>query len=263
MKLVVKGRDVPNNVRDEGGSPTGYAPLSALMEAYGIPVGRDGQVPIRRFAEAMGRQLTYDGETKTSYLDASPLPHLPANPVGDVRSPWLPVTAPITSGPGDRRAPLLDLVIRQFRVATNPRYAQSQQGAGETYCNIALWDFTRALSCEIPHWVVGDGEISSPGTGRELDANGVVSWLRKTGAHYGWTSCSSNEAHAAALQGRPAVAVWNNPGGIGHVAIVRPGDCHPQRGLPIAQAGVRNADDIYLVDGFGRAAGAVEFYIHA
>lgn len=263
MKLIVKGLELQATVKDEEGRPTGYAPLSSVMEAYGIPVGPDGLVPIRDFATALGRQITYDGQTNTTYLDAVPLPHPPTEPVGAQIRPWIPVTAPITSGPGDRRAPLLDLVIRQFQVAVNPRYRQNQQGAGETYCNIAVWDWTRALCAEIPHWVIGDGEISSPGTGRELDANAVAAWLNRCGPRHGWTRCTAGEAHGAAMQGRPAVAVWQNPSGIGHVAIIRPIEFHPTKGLPIAQAGATNSDTVYLTDGFGRAANQVEYYQHA
>jgi hypothetical protein len=263
MKLIVKSLEIQATVRDEGGRPTGYAPLSALMAAYGVPVGPDGQVHIRRFAEALGRRLEYVAEANTTYLDAGPLPTPPAEPVGAQIRPWIPVTAPITSGPGDRRAPLLDLVIRQFQVAVNPRYRQNQMGRSETYCNIFLWDVTRALSCEIPHWVIGDGEISSPGNGRELDANGVVAWLNRCGPRNGWTRTSAAEAHAAALQGRPAVVVWHNIKGIGHVAIIRPMPLHPTKGVPIAQAGATNSDTLYLADGFGRAAGQVEYWTHA
>jgi hypothetical protein len=68
---------------------------------------------------------------------------------------------------------------------------------------------------------------------------------------------------SAANQGKPAVVVWLNEGGIGHVAMVRPGQPDPERGVPIAQAGGVNFDDGYLVDGFGsHAAGAVEYYVH-
>lgn len=263
MKLIVKGLEIDAMVRDEGGRPVGYAPLVALMTAFGIPIGPDGQVPIRTFADAFSRKLTYDEPTNTTYLDAAPLPTPPAEPVGAQIRPWLPVTAPITSGPGDRRAPLLDLVIRQFQVAVNPRYKANQQARGETYCNIFVWDVTRALAAEIPHWVIGDGETSSPGNGRELDANAVNAWLNRCSPRYGWTRVTAGEAHAAALQGRPAVASWLNPTGIGHVAVIRPMPAHPTQGVPIAQAGSVNSDTLYLADGFGRAAGAVEFFAHA
>lgn len=263
MQTNIKGTVLPAlNI-----AGTGYADAQAVLRAYGIPTRLDRagrlQLGLRAFAEALSQPHAWGEQEQVFYIASRPLPPLPADPVGaDVR-PWHPVTAPIAGGPGDRRPDLLQRIIQQFQVAANPRYRQNQQGKGETYCNIAVWDVTRALGAEIPHWVVGNGLPSSPGHGRELDANATVEWLRRNGPDFGWRKVPEALAFAAVNLGRPAVAAWYNAGGIGHVAIVRPGEKDPVRGLPIAQSGARNFEDGYLVDGFGtRAAGEVEFYVH-
>ena len=58
--------------------------------------------------------------------------------------------------------------------------------------------------------------------------------------------------------GRPVVASWRNPGGIGHIAMVRPSAGEMQ----IAQAGARNFNEGGLRRGFGNAAGATEFFVN-
>jgi len=266
MRLTVNGRELSAVVIVENGVPTGYASAYQVLRAYGIParLGEAGelQIGLRAFVEAFGRRAHYDPAEDHYLIDTEhPLPALPDQPVGADVKPWLLVTPAITSNPGNRSRDLLERVIRQFRVATNPRYRQNQQGRGETYCNIFVWDVTRALGCEVPHWVDAGGQPVAPGQGRELDANGVCRWLRDHGPRHGWKPVSDWLALLEANAGRPALAVWENPGGIGHVAVVRPGTRDAARGVPIAQAGAINFDDGYLKDGFGSAE-PIRFYVH-
>lgn len=271
MKTNVRGKVLPADII----AGTGYADLGAAVDALGlaelvvrlvgIPVvdGANGRplVALRVLAQKAGLIGLYREADDTFYIDPLPLPALPAQPVGHDVAPWHLVTPVIAGGPGERRPDLLERIIRQFRVAENYRYQANRQKQKETYCNIFVWDVTRALGCEIPHWVADDGEPSSPDRGRELDANAVHAWLHHRGADFGWRRVDAAEALLWANMGRPAVAAWLNVGGIGHVTMVRPGDPHPTRGLPIAQAGARNFDDGFLADGFGARAG-VEFWIH-
>lgn len=242
-------------------------PAAILMTALGIPLTeQDGRllVALRPLAERLQLPHQYNQADNTFYIDAEPLPPLPAlpeEPVGASVRPWLPVTPVIAGGPGNRSPELLELIIKQFRVATNPRYRPNQQGRQETYCNIFVWDVTRALGCEIPHWVGAGGGPAPVGQGRELDANGIAAWLQEWGRDFGWRRVRDALALAEANAGRPAVAAWYNSGGIGHVAVVRPGQAHSIRGVPIAQAGARNFDDGYLADGFGDR-GPIAFYVH-
>jgi hypothetical protein len=109
------------------------------------------------------------------------------------------------------------------------------------------------MGAEIPHWV----------DGRELDANGVVDWLRNRGAENGWRRVSEAEAQEMANQGQPCVAVWKNPRGIGHVAIVRPGEYSSSEGPVIAQAGGNNYNLTRINTGFGAdKRGQIEYYVH-
>ena len=177
-------------------------------------------------------------------------------------SPWKRIVPKVTSDVTDRDKDLLDKVIKQFDVKNSPRYRRNQQGKNETYCNIFLWDVTIALNTEIPHWVDANNNATTTLKGaRELNANSIVNWMKTYGVQRGWTPVKQDEALNYANKGKPVVVLWKNPKGIGHVAIVRPGKMHPTKGIPIAQAGSINFDDLYLADGFGSRKDLV-FYAH-
>jgi hypothetical protein len=249
---------------------TGYADAAALLEAYGIPIRTvkgKVQVALRAFANRFGQVCEFVKAEDTVYVGALPLPPLPATPAGAGIDPWLPVSAPICGGAGQRSAPLLERIIAQFQVERNPRYEPRDingDGEEETWCNIALWDWTKALGAEIPHWVSTAGSPVAPGRGDELTANKTVRWLRDHGADYGWRPCKSADAAAEhASAGRPVVAAWLNEGGIGHVAIVRPGPCDPEQGPLIAQAGAKNFESGTVARGFGASVvQLVEYFVH-
>ena len=170
---------------------------------------------------------------------------------------WLPVDAPRTNQMGNRSAAEYNAVLDQFGVANNPRYARRN---GNTYCNIFVWDATRAMGAEIPHWVDQQGRPAEVGArgAWEMDANDTHRWLENQGRSQGWRKVSAAEAQRMATTGRPVVASWRNPGGIGHIAMVRPGEGQMQ----IAQAGARNFNQGSLSRGFGNAARATEFFVH-
>lgn len=169
---------------------------------------------------------------------------------------WLPVDAPLRGDPSRRNAETYSDVIDQFAVENNPRYAQR---GGNTYCNIFASDVTRAMGAEIPHWVDNAGNPSEPYNGHELDANGTNAWLNQHGAEHGWREVSAEEAQRLANQGHPAVASWNNPGDIGHIAVVRPGEI-TSAGPAIAQAGATNTNDAHVRDTFGGAD--VQYFVN-
>lgn len=178
------------------------------------------------------------------------------------KRPWVPIDVPVQSHTGERDPNLYAAVINQFGVESNPRYAQNQQGKGETYCNIFVWDATRAMGAEIPHWVDKNGNPGSPGNGnRELDANGTIRWMQVHGEQQGWKAVDATTAQAMANQGQPVVATMHNPGGIGHVAMVRPGEYADGQGPAIAQSGGRNMNDSHVKDGFGNLERVV-YYVH-
>ena len=133
-------------------------------------------------------------------------------------------------------------MIDQFVVEKNPRFRRDQQGKGETYCNIFVWDVTRAMGVEIPHWVDHNNNPTVLSKGIELDANGVIQWLQTRGESLGWKMADPQRAQELANQGFPVIVMLLNPGGIGHMAVVRPGQNSLIQGASIAQAGGTNCN---------------------
>ena len=178
--------------------------------------------------------------------------------------PWL--TYPLeTVSQGERSAELTKAVIKQFQVETNPRYTPrdiNKDGTQDTFCNIFLWDFSRAMGCEIPHWVLANGAVAAVGAGKELNANATVDWIRGYGVISGWRKITETEAREAAGRGYPTVVLWQHHGGIGHVAVVWPSPGLNDVTL-IAQAGSKNFEEQLLKKGFGRLSEpSLEFWTH-
>lgn len=157
---------------------------------------------------------------------------------------WKPVTPGITSNAFNRNPQLYTNVIKQFSVETNGRYEVNKNGWNDTYCNIFVWDVTKAMGAEIPHYY--DPNTGAPmqypnvDGGLQMTANRMHNWLFKHGEEYGWYQVSAEQAQAMANQGRPAVTVLKNNGGHGHVQAVCPSDdlsYNEKRGVTIAQAG--------------------------
>lgn len=167
---------------------------------------------------------------------------------------------PLTNDAGHRTPDIYADVINQLAVGHNPRYLP---GGGYTYCNIFVWDVTRALGCPIPHWITKDGAIAVPfqSNAYEININGGVAWMQAYGVKtHGWQKADAAAAQQCANQGQVAVAMWQNPtGGHGHTAMVRPGTL-TARGPATAQAGSINFNSGHLADGFG----SIEplFYVH-
>jgi hypothetical protein len=170
---------------------------------------------------------------------------------------------PYQSQPGQRDVKTYNYVLDQFAVGVNPRYAHAK---GATWCNIYLWDVTRAMGAEIPHWVDKSGNPVAVGQGNELSANATNAWLHKYGSRFGWQKVTLDQAVTAANMGCPAVVSWKNPGGHGHVAMIRPSQPTSQ-GPWMAQAGRINSSWVRMYRGgsqkgiFGKGA-ALTFFIH-
>jgi hypothetical protein len=173
------------------------------------------------------------------------------------------VTARRRSRERRRDAAAYDSVIDQFDVESNPRYRKNRDGRGETYCNIFVWDVTRAMTAEIPHWVNEGGDPAEVGCGRETTANTIVAWLQTHGTRFGWRPLDPAGAQQLANRGCPVVAAWCNDGGIGHVAVVRPGTLTDEGPL-VAQAGERNVRAERVARAFPEAwrNGYVRFFGH-
>lgn len=173
---------------------------------------------------------------------------------------WEPLPLRLACSVDNRSPQSLSLALSQFDVTKSPRYRPEPDG--RTWCNIYLWDATRALECEVPHWVSTTGAPCAVGKGSELSAAGMIGWLRVFGEEYGWQLLSDPaEAAAHAEAGRPVIVSWENPkaGGASHVAMLLP----PADGeLRIAQAGRQCLFDEPLARGFGSVR-PLQFWWHA
>lgn len=177
-----------------------------------------------------------------------------------IQDAWRPTSPSILNGPEERLASNYVTVAKQFDVETNPRYVRGHSGPGgrETYCNIFVWDVTKAMKCEVPHWVDPATLVAVPmGKGKEQDANGVCDWMAIHSLSEGWMICSEMQARSRATKGFPTVVMWKNPPGIGHVAMILPG----MEATHIAQSGGTNFFDGNLHTGFGNL-GPLVFYTH-
>lgn len=179
------------------------------------------------------------------------------NGLSNAQNQGAPLNAPLTNDEANRSAFNYAKVMDQFRVDKSERY-----GPGEkTYCNIFVWDVTRAMDAEIPHYVVkgnktGASAVDTLGQFKveaakreELNVNGTVRWLKKHGPANGWRRVDARMAQEMASAGHPAVAVWPNPRPEkhGHIAMIRPGSLPlGTGGVAIAQAGrlVLSADHL-------------------
>lgn len=174
----------------------------------------------------------------------------------------------ITSSAYNRNATLYRRVIDQFDVENNVRYSVKN---GSTYCNIFLWDVTRAMGAEIPHYIDPDTMEARycPDTkgAIQTNANTICNWLSQKGSEYGWHEVSAQEAQTLANQGRPVVTAYKNTGGSGHVQVVCPsndGKFDPKRGVTIAQAGRHLYDYAYITDVYGsKGLSKVKYYAHS
>jgi hypothetical protein len=143
-------------------------------------------------------------------------------------------------------------------VETNPRYQRNRQGRGESYCNVFVADATATLGVPIPM------RTSLPdGSERWWGPNAMQDWLLAEGAAQ-WRQVAAEEAQRLANAGYPVVAIWKNPQGTGHVAMVRPGPEPIGPGGPrIAQAGTLNLHDTDVATGFGAARMPAVLYFAA
>lgn len=164
--------------------------------------------------------------------------------------PWRPVDIPASKLPqGDSK---LRQVLAELNVEESPRYKAAD---GKTYCNIFVWDFTRAMGREVPHWVRTDGRVTQAGSGKELNANGMVRWLATRGPAEGWILADRKTATDAAARGHTVVVGWDSGNATpGHIAIMLPEGT-------IAQAGKHNFVGKTVREGFGDRP--VVYFIYA
>ena len=179
---------------------------------------------------------------------------------------WRPATPVVTSNAANRSAERYNAVIRQFSVETAERYRPFRDGY--TYCNIYMWDVTRAMGAEIPLYtdaLTGEARYYPDTQGTtSMTAVKMDAWLKKHGADYGWRSVDAQTAQMHANAGKPAVTT---AGTIDHVQVICPsrsGGYDPVRGVTIAQAGSRVSSYTHITDIYSANAlnNHVSYWIH-
>lgn len=123
----------------------------------------------------------FDGETAPEVLQG--------------RDVWRAVQAPLHSREGKRSRALLDQVIRQFAVPNNPRYGEDAPGRPRAH--IFVWDVSRAMGCEIPHFAGA----------KELTLAQTCDWLRHEGPMRGWHRVGEYDVLEVVDKGQLVVAV--------------------------------------------------------
>jgi hypothetical protein len=122
----------------------------------------------------------------------------------------------VINKPGERSPQALKRVV-EYTQFNNPRYVAAP-GERVTMCNIAAWDWSRALQVHLPHWI---GET-------EMSANMLFRWIShpQAGGLYGegWQPVNARAAQLLANRGVPVFALAENPNPRrhGHVCMVYP-----------------------------------------
>ena len=135
------------------------------------------------------------------------------------RDVWIAVQAPLQSREGRRSKEIYEMVIKQFGVTVNPRYADD--APGKIRGHIFAWDVSRAMNCEIPHFVGA----------KELSLAQTCDWVRHEGPMRGWKRVSeAGEIVEIANSGKMVVALPRETR-TKHIALVAP-QAVPDDGSP-------------------------------
>ncbi len=160
---------------------------------------------------------------------------------------WKATVPRVTSRAGRRSSALYYKVIDQFAVGNNPRY--EPDASGKSRMHVFVWDVTRAMNCEVPHFL----------SGRELSIGQTVDWLRFEGHNRGWRRGNAQSAAEAAERGEVALAVPKD-GKVKLIAVARPGgldsDGFPRVAAAIAEFG----NDLSAVEALQTAQ--IDYFTH-
>ena len=135
------------------------------------------------------------------------------------RDVWIAVQAPLQSREGRRSKEIYEMVIKQFGVTVNPRYGED--APGKIRGHIFAWDVSRAMNCEIPHFVGA----------KELSLAQTCDWVRHEGPMRGWKRVAAiNEVIELANSGKMVVALPRETR-TKHIALIGPQEM-PADGSP-------------------------------
>lgn len=163
------------------------------------------------------------------------------------RDVWKAVQAPLQSREGKRSRELYEMLVKQFGVLVNPRYADDAPGKSRGH--IFVWDVSRAMNCEIPHFVGA----------KELTLAQTCDWVRHEGPMRGWKRVLDADIVEAANSGRLVVALPREMR-VKHLAVVGPQE-PPDDGSPrLTGIAMKRAVDAHARDMFG--ARAMDCFYH-
>lgn len=163
------------------------------------------------------------------------------------RDLWKAVVAPVQSQEEGRNRGLLEQVLQQFAVASNPRYEPDAPDRPRGH--IYVWDVSRAMACEIPHFAGA----------KELSLGQTVDWLRHEGPMRGWRRAEAQDAIAAANEGQLVIALPKEPR-LKHLAVVIPQEPPPDLLPKVAGAGMKRGWALPVAEVFGLKR--IEFFVH-
>ncbi len=125
------------------------------------------------------------------------------------RDLWKALQAPVASVEGKRTKDLLMQCVLQFGMMVNPRY--TEDAPGKLRGHIFVWDVSRAMNCEIPHFVGA----------KELTLAQTCDWVRHEGPMRGWKRVTDTDIIDRANEGKLVVALPRDSR-TKHVALVLP-----------------------------------------
>jgi hypothetical protein len=163
------------------------------------------------------------------------------------RDLWKAVQAPLQSREGKRTREVYEMVVKQFGVLVNPRYADD--APGKIRGHIFAWDVSRAMNCEIPHFVGA----------KELTLAQTCDWLRHEGPMRGWKRVMDADIVEAANSGRLVVALPRELKNK-QIAIVAPQEPAEDGVARLTGICLRRAVDAHPRDMFG--ARPMDCYYH-
>lgn len=178
--------------------------------------------------------VAYDGQSAAAELDN--------------RDVWKAVQAPVQSREGRRSPELYQTVINQFAVGSNPRY--ENDAPEKPRGHIFIWDVSRAMNCEIPHFVGA----------KELSLAQTVDWLRHEGPMRGWMRASIDDARQHAMGGLLVIALPKDIK-LKQMAVVLPIEETTADGKPFVAAAAKvRGNRVKLADALG--VFSVDCFVH-
>jgi len=163
------------------------------------------------------------------------------------RDLWKAVQAPLQSREGRRSKELYEMVVKQFGVTVNPRY--DDDAPGKMRGHIFVWDLSRAMNCEIPHFV-------GP---KELTLAQTCDWLRHEGPMRGWKRVTEGEIIERANEGKLVIALPRETR-TKYLGVVMPQPPPTDNSPRLTGIGLRRESGAHPRDMFG--AKAVDCFFH-